>query len=800
MLHPRSTRRILLVLPLAVVGAAVPEGPAAGGTPGLEITNLFEGGTGGFTAYRIPGIVVTPRGTVLAYCEARKHSAADWGEIEVHLRRSTDGGVTFGPPHHVAHLGPRLPRNPVTADQPAGRAAGRPGEQTVNNPVAIVSRTGTVHLLYCVEYMRCFSIRSADDGITWSAPREITAAFEPFRRTVPWKVIATGPGHGIELTNGRLVVPVWIATSEGHPHGGGTAATIVSDDGGESWRPGAIVTAGDGSFPELTESNVAELGDGRVMFVGRNHGPPNRKLVAFSPDGSGDWTRPAYAETLLEPICASGLLTLPALPGTNAARVLFSNPASLVRMDGDERPGARRDRLAMTVRLSLDDGCTWPISRTIEPGPSGYSDLATLPDGTILCLFERGRGMPTKAGEKVFPYAFISLARFSLAWLQGDGDDPITTSGDGARVEWRRLPPLPDPLGVAGPFVGSHRGALIVAGGANFPVAEGQDRWQVPKVWHDDAWVLAPAADGRLEWCAQAPLPRPIGYGSAATTPAGVVCSGGEDGTSAFDTVMLLSWDPDARRLVSRPLPALPQPTAFGGAASIGSVVYVACGQSAVGPVAPTAAVQRLDLGDVVPSGDDPATLHWESLPPVPGGPRTHAIVVTRDTDTGGRLCVLSGRRPDPRGAMGAIDVLRDAWEFDPDAWEAAGRPASGEPGWRRLADLPAPRMAGVAIPVSSHVLAVLSGDDGRLFTKVDLLRDSHPGFPVQSLFYDAARDRWQTGGMVPAAQVTTSAVPWAGGYAIVSGEVRPRLRTPDAWAVVPASTDAASARGRAPK
>lgn len=761
-----------------------------------EVCDVFAENSAGVASYRIPGLVVTAGGTILAYGEARKHTSADWGEIEIHMRRSTDGGVSFSPARHVAHLGPRLPRNPANADQPIGKVVGRPGEQTVNNPVAIAARDGTVHLIYCVEYMRCFHIQSTDDGLTWSEPRDITAAFAGFRPRVPWTIIATGPGHGIEIANGRLVVPVWIATSKGTPHGGGNAGTIYSDDRGRSWQAGDIVVPNDDAGLQPSESSVAEVADGRVMLVARNHGPPNRKLVSFSPDGVSNWSPPTYAEDLVEPICMAGLI---ALPGADAGvrRLLFSSPSALSRRDGDEQPGNRRDRMGLTVRMSDDGGLTWPVSRVLEPGPSGYSDLAVLKDGTILCLFERGRGMP-QAGEKIWPYAFISLARFNLDWLRA-APEPIVVETGSTSLAWQPLPPLPDPLGVAGPFAGSHHGAVVIAGGANFPTAAGHDRWKASKVWHDAVWVLATGSSGETKWLAQPPLARRIGYGGSASTPAGVVCIGGEDGTRMFDDVTLLGWDPVTRTVSSRSLPPLPEPMAFGGAAAIDSVVYVIGGQPGPAPAAPTAAAMRLDLRGFDVCSDDPADLRWEKLPNLPGGPRTHAIVMTRTTSSGDRVCVLSGRRPNADGLEGSIEPLRDAWEFDPDAWEAAGKPTGVAIGWRRLADMPAPRMAGTAVPVGFGGIAVLSGDDGRLWSKTDTLKDTHPGFPRETLMYDAAADAWLIGGLAPSCQVTTTAVAWMGGHAILSGELRPRVRTPAAWLVSPKVKTGSTTRGPAP-
>lgn len=121
--------------------------------PLLERVEVFPPGFSGITRYRIPGTVITQKGTVLAYAEARKNSSSDWGEIEIHLRRSLDGGRTWGPSQHIAHQGDRLEGNPHKADDGEH-------EQTVNNPVAIVDRnSGFIEFLYCVNYARCFSMQ-----------------------------------------------------------------------------------------------------------------------------------------------------------------------------------------------------------------------------------------------------------------------------------------------------------------------------------------------------------------------------------------------------------------------------------------------------------------------------------------------------------------------------------------------------------------------------------------------------------------------------------------------------------------
>ena len=362
--------------------------------PLFEKTEVFPPRLNGIARYRIPGIVVTQKGTVLAYAEARKNSSSDWGEIEIHLRRSTDGGKTWENSQKIAHTGARLEGNPRKAE-------GGEREQTVNNPVAIVDReTGAIEFLYCINYARCYSMRSIDDGLTWSAPVDITASFEPFRAKVDWKVIATGPGHGIQLKSGRLVVPIWLAYGKEGDHGPSAAASIFSDDHGKTWQAGVLCLPNEGDFGNPNETMITELSDGRVMLVSRSASKANRKIITTSPDGARNWTKPIFHEQLWEPICMASIAAHPSKPGT----LIFSNPHILkLDKDGKEVPVGRGKRENLSIKLSHDDGKTWPVNKTLDPGPSAYSDLAVLPDGTVLCLYE---------GK-----ADVQVARFNLEWI-----------------------------------------------------------------------------------------------------------------------------------------------------------------------------------------------------------------------------------------------------------------------------------------------------------------------------------------------------------------------------------------------
>ena len=425
--------RVLLLLSLATAPLNAAE---------VVKTDLFEAGQDGYSLYRIPGIVVTGNGTVLAYCEARKSDRGDWGPIDVLMRRSLDGGKSWLPRQKIVHVEGDLPINPVAAAQNLDK----PGDNTVNNPVAIIDHeNGAVHFLYCLEYMRCFYMRSDDDGATWTEPTEITKTFEAFRPDYDWKVIATGPSHAIQLTRGehkgRLVVPVWLSSGTGgHAHRPSVTATIFSDDHGRTWQRGEIAVPDTPDFVYPNETVIVELADGRVLLNSRSESKAHRRLISISPDGATNWSTPRFDPQLLEPVCMAGMVRVRHPKGDRLGVIAFSNPHNLARRDGRTEPGTSRDRKNVSIKLSYDDGETWPVNRTLEAGFSGYSDLAVLADGTILCFYERG----STDGKSNYRTGLLTVARFDEAWVCEVNEFDVcvyggTSGGAAAAVQAARM-------------------------------------------------------------------------------------------------------------------------------------------------------------------------------------------------------------------------------------------------------------------------------------------------------------------------------------------------------------------------
>lgn len=373
---------VKLVLPcvlLVVIQACKTVKPAS--RQALPVRSVvFEPGSS-YAAMRIPALVCTKQGTLLAFCEARIDSAGDQADMDLLMRRSTNGGHTW--------------------ESPVVIAARKKGP--VGNPVPVVDREGNIHLLYQRGYAHAYYTRSADDGKTWSAAVDITDAFDAFKPEYNWQVLATGPGHSIQLKNGRLLVAVWLREPAALvPQRTYRVATIYSDDAGTTWKRGAILP----DVPEVkspNESVAVELEDGRVLLNIRNNAATHRRGISYSPDGISNWTIPVISNDLFEPVCMASMIRISDKKENGKSRLLFVNP--------DSRAIPKYPRKNLVAKLSYDEGQSWPVQKVIDSSLAGYSDIAVGTDGTIYCLYE------THTTGKGWNYSLV-LKRFSATWIE----------------------------------------------------------------------------------------------------------------------------------------------------------------------------------------------------------------------------------------------------------------------------------------------------------------------------------------------------------------------------------------------
>jgi sialidase-1 len=382
-------RSLHLALLMATVALSV-----AGVSAPLLQQDVFVSRQDGYHTYRIPALIATTNQTLLAFCEARKNSGSDTGNIDLLLKRSADGGKTWSEQQVVWDDGPNTCGNPCpVVDETTGiiwllltHNPGNTGEARIKERKTAGTRT-------------VWLSRSVDDGKTWASPVNITAA----TKDPSWGWYATGPGVGIQILHGthrgRLVIPCDYSFQGSDRAGRGRAIeggshVIYSDDHGQTWKLGGTVS------PQMNESQVVELsdGEGSLLLNMRNTAKANCRAQSLSHDGGQTWSAPEYSPELVEPRCQASILRYNWPNGKEPGCLLFSNPASPSRRE-------------LTVRLSRDDGKTWPVSKTLHQGPAAYSCLAVLSDKSIGCLYECGQ---TNAYEK------ITFARFPLAWVEGN--------------------------------------------------------------------------------------------------------------------------------------------------------------------------------------------------------------------------------------------------------------------------------------------------------------------------------------------------------------------------------------------
>ena len=338
--------------------------------PGQKVVDriLWKQGTGQYRNYRIPSVIVTAKGTVLAFCEGRE--AGDTGDIDILLKRSADNGKTWSAETLVWNDGTNTCGNPCpVVDVETGRIwlfltwnNGKDPENKIINKTSIDTR-------------RPFLCYSDDDGLNWSKPADMSATL----KDPSWGWYATGPGVGIQVQKGKykgwLVIPA--NNSYDDPEGkirngpfSYGSHVLFSEDHGKTWKMGPLIK------PGCNESQVTELSDGTLLMNMRSYNGKYCRAVSLSADGGQSWSEIRHDLQLTESVCQASILNFGLYKGRQVH--LFSNPA------------VPSGRTHMTLKTSFDDCKSWSNSRLIHAGPAAYSCLTRLKNGQIGLFFECG--------------------------------------------------------------------------------------------------------------------------------------------------------------------------------------------------------------------------------------------------------------------------------------------------------------------------------------------------------------------------------------------------------------------------
>ena len=334
---------------------------------------VFESGRDGYSSYRIPAMVALPNGDILAFCEGRVHGAADFGDVDIVMKRSADGGKIWSALQLVVDNDDLQAGNPAPVldlldpQFPQGRLflfynTGNQPEQ------AIREGKGLREVWY---------ISSTDGGKNWSPPVNITA--QTHIPEAGWRSYAITPGHALQLTQGLHKGRVFVAAnhSEGEPKPDFTdyyAHGFFTDNHGKTFEISQIVP-----LPGSNEATAAELpGGGLLMNMRNQSGQPRQRIVARSDNRETTWDTVYFDAQLPDPVCQGTLLNLRHSPGA----IAFCNAASTQHRD------------SLTLRISFDGGFSWPQQWLVDADPrkpsfTAYNDLVELDEKTIGVLYEQ---------------------------------------------------------------------------------------------------------------------------------------------------------------------------------------------------------------------------------------------------------------------------------------------------------------------------------------------------------------------------------------------------------------------------
>lgn len=383
-----SSRRLVV----AVLLWTATSGVAFAVDPLFQQSVIFSSGDG-YPVYRVPGIVTSNYGTLLAFAEGRP-STSDVGANDIVLKRSLDNGLTW-----------QAMEVPLSHSSAANLG--------FNSPTPVVDQaTGDIYLFAASPvptgspgYADIYVTKSSDDGVTWSAPTDISAAVRPNDD----KYITVGPGHGVQLDNGRLVVPIYTRALNDSSQSA-TPRIIYSDDDGVTWHTGNAVpkpTYSGQSLPvSLVEPSIVNTDHGLYMNMRtRAYAPSSNRSYTFSTDGGNTWSTSQIDPTLVDSNTEGALARWTTLADDGMNRILLSNTYSATAREN------------LTVQTSYDEALTWTNGRTINFGMSGYSDMAAGANGLMNLLYENGRATDPRYST-LGVYQQITLAQFNTAWLE----------------------------------------------------------------------------------------------------------------------------------------------------------------------------------------------------------------------------------------------------------------------------------------------------------------------------------------------------------------------------------------------
>lgn len=349
---------------------------------------VFASGSDGYKSFRIPAIVRTPNGELLAFSEGRVGGSGDFGDIDIVLKRSKDQGKTWSGLEVIADYDKLQAGNPAPVvdlsdpEFPKGR-------------LFLFYNTGNDHE---GEVRKGKGLRevwyktSVNAGISWSEPVNITAQVHKPKQPASnpaynfpedWRSYAITPGHAMQFSEGnfkgRIYIPANHTAGPPKPHFTDYLAHgFYTDDHGKTFKLSENI-----SFEGSNESTAAEISGGRLMFNARNQkGDVKARIVAISSDGGNRWDTTYFDHNLPDPVCEGSILTIGKYKTQNI--LAFSNAADTLKRDN------------LTLRISFDDGKTWNKQYPVDKGSEGikdftaYSDLVQISKNSVGVLYERG--------------------------------------------------------------------------------------------------------------------------------------------------------------------------------------------------------------------------------------------------------------------------------------------------------------------------------------------------------------------------------------------------------------------------